>query len=232
MAKIRKPNFGIHWQDGVAFLHQTADPEKSAPNMLGLKMVSPFIVQPMQRNIICNHNMPMTVSRAAPEHWVQFLRLCDDPFVKAMLPIPKEGYDELRFFNVSSLYLTLLSKTSSPTLPVVYPIDTVTTAWLTDQLTHTNVQPICLRGVTDSNRALVDQYAKLAADKPRTIVFAGEGGAPSRISQSNVEDLIFLPWEMLGANVVRLYMKGDLFTPAFRKEQILIAKPPYNPSGR
>jgi hypothetical protein len=173
--------------------------------------------------------MPMTAPKAASEHWAQFLRLCDDPFVRAMLPLPNEGY-AIRLFAVSSIYLTLLSKMSSPILPVVYPITSVTTAWVTDQLTHTNVQPLCLSGVTAETKPLVEEYAKLAAVQPRTLIFGTEAaslGTPTRLTQMNLEDLIFLPWETLGANVVRLYMKGEMFTPPLRKEQILVAKPPY-----
>jgi hypothetical protein len=147
------------------------------------------------------------------EHWNQFLELA-----RAMLPIPKMADPGAYYLGVelSNAYLALLGQMSSPLFPIVKPIWSLVPPIILDELQLTNVAPLVITGVTARNSPTLAQLAEVIGHMPRKLVVAGDADvvAPppfrriaTRLGDYPLEDLMLLPWPVLGAVVVRKYMR-------------------------
>ncbi|MFN4090378.1 MAG: hypothetical protein ACK4QW_15225 [Alphaproteobacteria bacterium] len=213
------PYYGIHWDRKIAYLMQG----RSGTNAIGSKEKVPFQVQLPGKRRHCNHQIPLATPVPNDYHWDYFIQLLDDPLVRAMLPIPKA--DPGAFFLVDddaklNTILVLLSKLSSPIHNVVTPMWTTTPSGIVDQMQTTNVQPLVYSGVEPKHSDTVNQVAKATPQLPSKVIFVGSGDTivPAGMrrlttslgeGQFDVNDLIALPWENLGATVVRKYMRNE-----------------------
>ena len=114
----------------------------------------------------------------------------------------------------------LLGNLSAPIYHVVVPIGTLTKATIVAELQSTNVQPLVLIGIEAKHSAMLAGVAEAALSLPRTLILSGRDDVPlppqvrritSRLTDDvrNLHDLMALPWEQLGAAVVRKYMRND-----------------------
>lgn len=215
-------HYGIHWTDeGVAFLEQG----RSGANAVGLRMKSPFNVQLPNRKRHCNHQITLNSAVPSDLHWDYLSQLFGDDLVRAMLPLPKldGGVFWLEQSEGIEVFLTTLARMSSPINPIVIPIWMVKAADnIIDELHSTNVQPLILTGVEPKHSSLIADVAKAATILPRRLILVGspdvivpqsakrirtELSSPDLI---NIQDFTALPWEQLGATVVRKFMRREL----------------------
>lgn len=213
-------HYGIHWdaENTVAYLEQG----RGSANAIGLKKKSGFVVKLPSGKKHCNHQIPIAAPVPADQHWDYFMTLQEDPLMRAMLPIPKA--DAGCFFitegpNVQRT-LVLLSKLSSPIYPIIVPIWAMTLQAVLSELQTTNLQPFVLHGVEAKNSEMVKQIAEAAAYLPRRVIFVGAADVVlpplvKRITTKltsdaySLDDLTMLPWEQLGATVVRKFMRRE-----------------------
>lgn len=214
------PHYGIHWSDQrVAFLMQG----RGGTNAIGLRERPPFNVRLPGGARHCNHQIPLANPVPNDYHWDYFIELLDDPLVRAMLPTPKVdgGVYFLEDENDSLVSLLVyLSKLSSPIYNVVIPVWTLTVDAIIKELQMTNVQPMVITQLEAKHSDVLAQVAKAAVYAPRKVLFSGKGDvvvppAVKRITTQlnsgkyDVNDLAMLPWESLGATVIRKYMRGE-----------------------
>lgn len=212
-------HYGIHWDRNIAFLMQG----RSGTNAIGLRERVPFTVQLPSRKKHCNHQVPLAAPVPNDYHWDYFLQLLEDPLVRAMLPIPKK--DAGTFYLVDdkgdlTTILVLLSKMSSPIHNVVVPLWMSNLQAVVEQMQSTNIQPLVYTGIEPKHSELVSQVAKVAPQLPSKVIFSGSGDVivPPTLKRVTTElntskfdltDLIALPWESLGATVVRKFMRNE-----------------------
>lgn len=220
-------HYGLHYNDGVAFLHQG----RNATNFIGLRSTSPFEVV-TQKNKACPH----IINTASPvpdrTHWDLFLRLFQDPLVQAMLPVPKERSSLVPFFNDPNnelaMDLVILSRLSSPIYPVVHPVGKHTVKQLIEELALTNIAPLVITGITQEEHNFMMSVVTEARTLPRKLIFTGEGNVPivrplERLSTDiwDFDDLTLaaLPMESLGAALIRRFARGEkLDAPYVRRD--------------
>jgi hypothetical protein len=213
-------HYGLHWdRDNIAFLMQG----RGGTNAIGSKARAPFEVRPLGRSRHCNHQIPLASPVPNDYHWDYFLQFLDDPLVQAMLPIPKQGsgmyYIEAGHPRLLE-NLVLLSKLSSPIHSVVQPMWNLKPQVIMSEIEMTNVQPFVVVECTAKDSPVIGQLVKAGAYKPRTVVLAGATDVVlppvvQRISTRLTDDIfsrndmLALPWESLGAVVVRKFMRGE-----------------------
>jgi hypothetical protein len=212
-------HFGVHWANGnIAYIEQ----EKSGTNALGLPEKSPFVVQLPQRAGRCNHLIALAAPKPDQLH-MQFLAklINEDSLVRAMLPIPKTGTGGFYVVDPANklrLHLVLLSKLSSPITTVVRPFPSFNEAQIIEELQLTNVQPLVLTGVVAAHAPVLARIAERLPKLPRSLVLSGQADVPlpagiqklaSEIDRYDLADLAGLPWETLGAVIVRRYMRRE-----------------------
>lgn len=212
--------YGLHWDpNGVAYLMQG----RAGSNVVGLSKRPPFVVRLPNKHKHCNHQIPLAVPVPNDHHWDFFNELVSDPLVRAMLPIPKETggtfFVEEKGEGLENI-LALLTKMSNPIYNVVMPVWTLTKEAIIVALQETNVQPFVLTMVEAKHSEIISQVAKAAVYLPRTLIIAGKGdvvlpASVKRITTSldigkfDFSDLIALPWESLGAVVLRKFMRRE-----------------------
>jgi hypothetical protein len=210
---------GIHFDpEGVAFLEQG----RGSTNAVGLHRKSPFVVKLESSKRHCNHMIPLSTPVPNDHHWEFFMSLLDDPLVRAMLPIPKADGGVYFVANQPNLtmLLVLLSKMSSPIYNVVIPMWTLTGPAILTELQNTNVQPFVITDCEPKHSDLISKISQAAVYLPRKVVFAGDANVAlnpgcKRITTTltdpkhNLNDLAALPWEQLGATVVRKFMRRE-----------------------
>jgi hypothetical protein len=212
-------HYGVHWdRDNVAYLMQG----RGGTNAIGSATRPPFRVERPGRSRHCNHQIPLATPVPNDHHAEYFLQMFDDPLVQAMLPRPKE--DGGVYYIEETPYvlelLVLLSKLSSPIYGVVQPLWNMPAQRILDELDMTNVQPLVVVSCEAKDSGVINQIAKMAIHKPRVLILAGNHDVVTppqvkRIKTSIKEDkfqrndLMTLPWEMLGAWVIRKYMRGE-----------------------
>jgi hypothetical protein len=233
--------FGIHWSEaGIAFLEQEKAqktlrqrPEPSGSNALGLAVKSSFFVEPPKRQMRCPHLIPLAVTNPDVRHLEAFYELADDPLVQVLLPVPKDDAGSF-YLNQSdfpdeklSLYLTLLCQMSSPVTSLVTPIWALTLPQIMDELNLTNVAPLVLTGVTSAHTELVNKVGQVVAHAPRTLLLVGASDVAlppiftrvrSKLAGRPLEQLMLLPWSVLGAVCVRRYMRNEAIIPEVDSE--------------
>lgn len=225
MPNFTATSYGLHWDGNVAWLLQG----RGGTNFVGLKAQCPFRGPPG----MCNHLVPTAAPIPDKLHWEALLEIMEDPLVKAMLPIPREGgsnafyledpYDDL------GLYISTLSRLSSPINPVVKPGWTFKMKDLERELTSSNIQPLCLVQMNQKNQGVVDAISKAAAYSPRTILLAGTSEVvvpkpfqriESQIRKYDLATLMTLPMETIGAALIRRFARREqLDTPIESRDQ-------------
>lgn len=219
MNQVVVPYYGIHrTSTGVAYLQQG----RSGTNALGLREKSPFVVRLPTGRVHCNHQIPLSAPVPHDHHWEIFLKLVDDPLVEAMLPLPKEPGEGVYFLPAEddrhTLALVMLSTMSSPIYPCVVPAWMMRREKLVAELYSTNVQPLVVTHLTAKHSDLVNELTMVAATAPRKLLLVGKPDVivPKSVKRletdlfsHEMEDLQGLPWEILGATLIRKYMRGE-----------------------
>ena len=210
-------HYGIHWApNGIAFLMQG----RGGTNAVGLKEKPPFEVR-LPTGKHCNHQIPLAIPVPHDVHWLYLQQLLDDPLVQAMLPIPKtDGGCYFIADEANEPYLVLLSKLSSPIYPCVVPVTTPTPEAIIQELQQTNVQPFSVTRLEAKHSSLIGQVAKSATYLPRKLVMCGQKDVvlppvvmriETKLDAFDMNDLVSLPWEGLGATIVRKFMRKESF---------------------
>ena len=208
METVTVETYGIHWDGQVAWLCQG----RGGNNFVGLKGQCPFVVD----GGMCNHLVPTAAPVPDRMHWELFSKLLSDPLTQAMLPVPHNAGENLFYVDDPhddlGLYLTNLSRLSSPIRVVVRPIWTFKVKDLEKELMASNVQPLVLVQANQKSQPMIDALTKLASYSPRTVVVTGRAEVvarpPFRRIKSNLRDfdlndMVSLPLESLGAVVIR-----------------------------
>ena len=87
-----------------------------------------------------------------------------------------------------------------------------------DELQLTNVAPLAITGLTAKNSPMLARLAEVIGHMPRKLVVAGNADIvvpppfrriTTRLGDHPLEDLMLLPWPVLGAVVVRKYMRKE-----------------------
>lgn len=216
--------YGIH-QDakGIRWLMQG----RGSTNAIGFRQSVPFrVVLPSQQRH-CNHQIPLSAPVPHDQHWEYFQRLLDDDLVWAMLPLPKRSNSCFFTYNTTddlTVPLILLAKMSSPIDPIILPIDTFTGEGLLKELQQSNLQPLIITGVKLEHMDLLKDIAIMVKQQPRKVLVVAEEPdvippptyklVETNLDKEHVlplEDLVYLPWEILGATVIRKYMRKEEF---------------------
>ena len=221
MTQITLDHYGLHFDaNGIAWLMQG----RGSTNAIGLKEKPPFDVRLPGGHRHCNHQVPTAAPVPHDRHWQFLAQHIDDPMVQAALPVPKDRNDLAVFVddpaNALETHLTLLSKLSSPIYKAVIRIDDMPAEDLDAELQQTNLQPLLLTGCKPEHHDRITAIASAASSQPRKVLFQGE--APTRLPDGvqrisetalrgtlPLQDLIALPWENLGAGLIRRYMRGE-----------------------
>lgn len=207
-------HYGIHWDGPVAWLVQG----RKGSNFVGLKAQCPFEVKAG----MCNHMVPTAAPIPDRVHWETWMKIFPDPLVQAMLPIPKpmgqsayyveDPYDDL------GLYLATLSRLSSPIQRIIKPAWTMKAKQLEKELSSSNMQPLVLVQVDVKCQPVVDMIGKLINYAPRPVIMVGASDVVVRppiqrinteIRKHDLQDLMTLPLENLGATMIRRYARNE-----------------------
>lgn len=211
--------FGLHEADGVLWLQQG----RGGHNFLGLNKKSPYNVALRRKH---NRACPHMINAASPnpdrEQWARFLVLLQDPMVRALLPIPKQYGDLVPYVNDPNnelaMKLVLLTKMSSPIYPMVMPFVGMTQAQILGELETTNVAPLVLTGVLPEHTTDLHELAQKARLLPRKLLCTGDSTVVIRAPLQRLQTLLWeydelelamLPWETLGAFVLRRHARGE-----------------------
>lgn len=221
MTQIIVDHYGLHYgENGIAWLMQG----RGSSNARSLKVKPPFDVALPGERRHCNHQVPIAAPVPYDHHWQALAEHIDDPMVQAALPIPKDP-DEFPVFvddaaNALMAHLTLLMRLSSPIYNPAVPIDQMRSKRLCIELEQTNLQPLFLTGCKPEHHDRIAAIAAAASSQPRKVVFHGEAPdslpdgvrrvSGTKLSRTSpLPDLMVLPWENLGANLLRRYMRGE-----------------------
>ena len=224
---IEVSHFGIHWAQGYAFLEQQKPRkvrhdrfEPTGTNALGLPIKSPFIVKPLN-HLRCPHLIPTVNPRPDIDQWEPFKALYEQsPLVRAMSPCTP-GISFFIDSQVPRLVPQLLSQMCSPTVPAVFPVPGLSPILIAKHLAITNLQPLILMGVTPKDTKDVTYIVEAAIDLPRPLVIIGRSDVvlpkavirneESGLSEDDVEIMAQMPWQTIGAAVVRHFMRKESF---------------------
>lgn len=222
-------HYGLHYtSEGIAYLHQG----RSATNFISLKAMSPFKVETLKKKA-CPHLVPVAAPVPDPIHWNQFRRLLNDPLVEALLPVPRGYTDLVPYINDKdgelNLDLAALSRMSAPIYPVVMSFDQLTKKQIIEELTLTNITPLILTGCKTEHQADLEEIAAIARQSPRRLILCGDPTVVIRSPLKRIETTIWdtdeimlasLPWETLGAAIIRRYARKEILdAPFVRREQ-------------
>lgn len=206
--------YGLHWDGPVAWLLQG----RGTNNFVGLKAQAPF----GGARGMCNHLIPAAAPKPDRIHWQRFLEVYDDPLVQAMLPVPRSLGENA--FYVEDSYgdlvsqLSTLSRLSSPIKPIVCPIWSMRVKDIQTEMTRTNIQPLVLIQADSKSQEVVDTVVNLSRLLPRTVIVVGSNEpvvqSPmkriyTRIRDFDLQDLLALPFENIGAEVLRRYARHE-----------------------
>ena len=215
-------HFGLHWNKSVAWLLQG----RGATNFLGVNQKTPFQVVDAGA---CNHSIPTSIISPDATQWEAFTALVADPLVSAMLPLPnRQGFYMVDPHDDLSIYLSSLSRMSSPIRPVVKPIWTMTSNQIQKALRESNVQPLVLSQATAKDQRAINEIAKLIRYTPRTVILTGTADLvvptpmqriTTNIQATDIHDLMTLPLEALGAAVLRRHARREELFPTPRTPQ-------------
>lgn len=207
------PNFGVHFVNGdIPFLLQQDNAQSIFEDL-----PCPLKVIPSPVRKRCNHSIRLNQPDPEPQHLEAFERLKDDPLLRAMLPTPAlhRGFT---IENPSQVVLATLSRMSSPVATTIRPAWALEPKMILEELGITNCQPLVLINSGHSDHHITCRVASAVFGLPRTVIVATRGtplpaAGMERIStdldHTDLTDLVTLPWEQIGAWVLRRHMKGE-----------------------
>ncbi len=212
-------HFGAHWDGSIGWLQQG----RGSTNFLGLPKSSPF----RNPKTECNHLFPVAAPIPDKVHWEAMMRIKDDPLFQAMLPVPREMDDRAFYledpYDDLNLYIASLSRLSSPIHSVLKPAWMIKGKELERQMTATNVQTWVITQMDRKHVELLSAINNSTNYLPRTVLITGAADVPvpskikkitTKIRDTELSDLMTLPFEILGATLLRRYMRKEgLFDP-------------------
>jgi hypothetical protein len=215
-------HYGLHWnEDNVAFLEQG----RGGANAVGLKMRSPFRVVLKNKKRHCNHQVALNSPVPDDKHWDYFMQLTKDDLVKNMMPIPKSdgGVYALEQNDQILGVVSAMMAMSAPIYDAVLPMWAIESSQaIMEELHSTNIQPLVITDIEPKHSCDIADVARGAVYAPRKLfLLVNEGvvvppqavrletqmGDPDLI---NLKSFEALPWQSLGAQVVRKHMRGEL----------------------
>ena len=214
---VTTTRYGVHWAQDTAYLHQA----RGDTNALGLRQKSPFTVR-TARNIPCNHMIQLAALTPARSHLDKLQELVSrSELVRFMLPVPKDDQLEPGVLFTSDpdadlLQVAFLARMSGPVrLPVCWA-NTVSIQTLVAELNATDVQPLILAGVTPDRLGLARDAMRESRNAPRRLLVMARKDTPlaggldaSWLFEQDEVELGLLPFESLGATVLRAYMRRE-----------------------
>ena len=216
--------YGVHWAPGrIAFLEQ----QRGGTNAVGVRQPSPFRVR-THRRWACNHLIATNATNPAREHLMVFRTLieCND-LVRFMLPVPKADTQAGVVHDVDLFYTTLLLKMTSPVKLPIFWASLANPKAIRDELEMTDVQPLVLAGVKVKHEVMARELMQVSTTHPRRLLVVTEGDVPlapnltiSDLLSRDRTDLLALPWETLGAIVLRAHMRGEWNGTWFTREPV------------
>lgn len=209
-----KDHYGLHQDGTVTWLVQG----RKGSNFVGLKAQNPFHVEAGA----CNHLVPAAAPVPDPTHWDMWMKIFPDPLVQAMLPVPREPGNNLFFVEDPhddlGNYIATLSRLSSPINRTYKPCWTVKVKDLERELTTSNIQPLVLTQTNVKCQPIVSTIGKLALYCPRPVIIVGNGDVvvgpnikriKTNIRSFDLQDLMTLPMENIGAALIRRYARRE-----------------------
>lgn len=211
---------GIHTLDNdFRYLFQPTCPE--GWSFVGIKSGSGYTTRGLKT---CTHEIPLPLAfrPVSRRHWDTFKRLFNDPLVQAMLPVPKDGKAGTGVYYLNTAkcpgyvaLLAVLERMSSPLHRGLRSWWSCRSSSLFKEMGYTNVHPLMIHNLRSSDVVSARQLAMDAATQPRTVMLLGEemilGNEVTEIHTElhnlALEDLIALPWEHIGANVIVNYCR-------------------------
>lgn len=228
---IQVDHYGLHFDGAVPWLLQG----RGGSNFVGLNKKTPFFT----KGTMCNHLIPLAAPVPDRVHWEFFQSIARDPLVKAMLPIPHLPEDRAFFFEDPYddliLYLSCLSRFSSPIKPIVKPAWMVKETDIEFEMSRTNVQPWVITKIGPKNQGMVTKIAEASLILPRTVILTGHPDVivtspmkrcETSIRDIHLDDLISKPIENLGATVLRRFARkevidGDIESRQDRRDRMI-----------
>lgn len=214
-------HYGLHLEtDGVQYLVQDG---RTADNFVGIPDRPPYEVRSRYTGP-CPHIIPARPEKPSAQDWEMFMAIYHDPLVQAMLPIPKQKMSKVPFFydetgDINRWALNLC-RMSSPKGPITMHAENFRTFLAQIYLCATNVCPLVISNVTTKYQVLTDEAVRTSQFLPRRLVIIGADSHyvvqdPMHRVKTNLgnliseEDFINLPLEVLGANVLRKFARGE-----------------------
>lgn len=212
--KVRVGHYGVHWAPGgIAFLEQGG----AGQNAVGVDIESPFFVHPFKRFSVSPHMINLADGKLSQEELSRIEPILNDPLLDVMSPVPRRVEDRCFFFADADRRLVpimmILSRMSSPTLPIIMPI------WTQSFDLHlTNVAPMVITDTDWSRSKLLNNVVSHARSGYRTVVITGDPNSvlnrdfqkkKSDLTDIPIEELRELPWERVGAYLLRRYMRNS-----------------------
>ena len=212
-------HYGVHWAPGkVAYLHQ----HRGGFNVIGSSARSPFVVQTC-RKWTCNHIISLITLGPSRRHLFKLEELITrNSLVKFMLPLPKTdqgvGVFHTECFEDDLLSFALLCKLSSPIRLPIFHLGANKPHVLLSELEMTNVQPLVIASASVEHMSLIQTLITHARTAPRKLLILAAPDVPlprvpvldgNHFYNQDEVDMIALPWETLGALVLKAYMKGE-----------------------
>lgn len=229
MSQLPIGHYGLHIaDDSIAYLHQG---KSSASNFLGLKRMSPFQSRPEGAKA-CPHLINPFGPAPDRVHLDEFCKLYPDNLFQQMLPVPKERFARIPYFNDPnndlSMTFMILGKLCSPLVNIVQPYRALTERSILDKLALTNLAPLVLTGITTEDQASINKLVKEAQLRPRRLILAGDPMLVVRepmvrmttiMWEVDNHELVQLPMEQLGAMALRRHVRNErIDTPYTRSE--------------
>jgi hypothetical protein len=217
MSRIYVPHWGVHWAPGgLAYLHQA----RGDTNAIGVKEPSPFAVRVASRGAVCNHLVQLNALNPAREHMDLFRAvLMGDALARFMLPIPTiKGEPWAAMTRLPDPPgVTLLTKLSSPIRKPILWADFTTPKVVSMALEETNIQPLVLMGVKIAHMRMIETILRSTVEPARRLLIVPAPDVPlglpdldaPKMRSHDARELLTLPWETLGAVVLRAYMRRE-----------------------
>jgi hypothetical protein len=223
------PSYGLHTNEqGITYLFQDLCPY--GWEFLGLKdNRSNLSVKHLKNQ--CPHQINMYLAQRvlSKKVWNSFLRLVDDPLVRAMLPLPNGktySFDQSSIENPTE-WLSCLERLSSPLHTGVKPFWVESNQTIGRRLALTNIQPFVLMDIKAQDVLDLRRLHDLNKTCPRTLIFSCTEPLvlPPSVevikteleSLISLKDLISLPLEHIGSYLIAEYCKSSLDLDFIRK---------------
>ncbi|WP_273860705.1 hypothetical protein [Photobacterium sp. GSS17] len=210
---------GIHEINGLRYLFQANCPE--GWSYVGLRTNTQHTTRHLKN---CTHLVVPSMGFRPVSHayWQTFQELANDPLVQAMLPIPKAGKKGtgIYYLDESELprsldALACLERMSSPSHRCVRSWWGSRPTSLVKELGYTNLHPLIIYNIQQSDIQAVRRLVQDAESLPRTLIIVGRDlifdqrvtNLHTHLNKQPLDDLIAMPWEQIGANVICNYCR-------------------------